>query len=148
MMMKQQGYTLIELIVVMVLLGLIVGLVSMSFSRSLPGVKLKATVREFSSTLRYAQNKAQIRNEEMTVTIDLDSGQFWLEERKRLQFPDETKVAVIDPNRDKVMSGIYDIFFYPGGGSSGEEVHIQRGKNIYSVKVDPLVGSVLNKVRE
>ena len=120
-----QGYTLIELIVVMVLIGLILGLVGMNFSRALPGTRLKAAVRELSSTLRYAKNKAQIKAEEVTVTIDFSSKNYWITGSKPIHLPEDIYIMVIDPQGEEHSEGEYKIFFFPGGRSEEHTSELQ-----------------------
>ncbi len=143
-----RGYTLIELMVVMVLIGVVLALVGMNFGRALPGVKLKASARELSSTLRYAKSRAQLRAEEVALTIDLDSRRYWIEGKRVVSLPEGTAIVVIDPLSGERSEGRYEVLFYPGGGASGAEIILKGEGRAYSVAVDPLTGSVVNSAEE
>lgn len=140
------GFTLIELIVVMVLIGIMVGLVGMNFSRALPGARLKSSVRDISSTFRYAKNMAQIKNEGIQIRIDMDEKSYGMNGKGVKQLPRGVDIRVIDPNEGEVTEGDYLFVFYPGGGASGGEIILRGSKEVYSISIDPLTGSSVSRM--
>ncbi|GBE34890.1 hypothetical protein BMS3Bbin06_01424 [bacterium BMS3Bbin06] len=145
---SERGFTLMELIVVMVLVGIMVGLVGIGFSRALPGAKFRSMVRDISSMLRYAKNNAQIRGRETTVTIDIDNHRVWVTKKKILTLPEDIGIRIKDPFEGEIDSGSYQVTFYPEGASSGAEIILTRKATSYSITVDPLTGSSTNKTYE
>ncbi len=56
--MKERGFSLIELIIVLVILGLSLSLVTPSLSRFSKAVELKAAAKKISGILRYYRSEA------------------------------------------------------------------------------------------
>jgi type II secretion system protein H len=65
----RKGFTLIEVIIVVVIMGAAIGLAVPSIGKSLGKMKLKSAVRKFSAVLRYTRQMAISRKKEYTVTI-------------------------------------------------------------------------------
>ena len=55
---ESSGFTLFELLVVILIISLISAFVMPRMAASLPGVKLKSTARAVAASLRYARSKA------------------------------------------------------------------------------------------
>jgi len=65
----RKGFTLIEVIIVVVIIGAAIGLAAPRIGKSLGKMRLKSTVRKFSAVLRYTRQMAISRKKEYTVTI-------------------------------------------------------------------------------
>ena len=70
--MKQNGFTLVELLVVLVILGLLLSLAPAAFDRALPGLQLKEAARDVAAALRQARGLAVRDNRDSVVIIDTD----------------------------------------------------------------------------
>ena len=55
---RSNGFTLIELVAVMVLIALVFAMVSLSFSKSLSSAKVQAASRDLVAALRYTRGQA------------------------------------------------------------------------------------------
>ncbi len=144
---KNNGYTLIELIVVLMLISLSLGIVAVNFAKVLPGAKLKSVVRELSATLRQAKNTARINSEEVVVSVDMDAKVYLYGNREK-SFPVGVNVHVFDPIDGELDSDIWDVVYHPDGSSTGGEIIISNEKRAFSIEIDPLVGSVVNILKE
>src|SRR5262245_62430439 len=67
------GFTLLELLVVLAILGLTVALAVPVFNRVMPGLELKAAARTVAAAMREARGIAVSSNREVAVTIDVSS---------------------------------------------------------------------------
>ena len=65
----RKGFTLIEVIIVVVIIGAAIGLATPRIGKSLGKMKLKSAVRKFSAVLRYTRQMAITRKKEYAVTI-------------------------------------------------------------------------------
>ena len=65
----EKGFTLIEVIIVVVIMGAAIGLAAPRIGKSLEKMKLKSAVRKFSAVLRYTRQMAISRKKEYIVTI-------------------------------------------------------------------------------
>src|SRR5215813_12553916 len=67
-----QGFTLLELLVVLVILGLMVTLAVPLFTHAMPGVEAKAAARDVAALMRAARSLAIAGDREVTIAVDLD----------------------------------------------------------------------------
>jgi prepilin-type N-terminal cleavage/methylation domain-containing protein len=138
---NQQGFTLIELIVVITLMSLVVGIVGVNLGMRLPKERLKAAVRDVVSTLRYAKNRSQTKTEEVIVKINLNER--YIEAfKKRKSIPENIEIYALDPEQGQIRDGVYKIIFFPGYGCSGGEIILKTEALAYSIKIDPLTGGI------
>ncbi len=70
------GFSLVELMVVIAIIGLMTYTVSMSFDSMVPGEQLNTSVRNLAGTLRDARRDATNRNKEFFVEYDLDENRY------------------------------------------------------------------------
>ena len=66
---EEKGFTLIEVIIVVVIMGAAIGLAVPRIGKSLGKMRLKSVVRKFSAVLRYTRQMAISRKKEYMVTI-------------------------------------------------------------------------------
>ncbi len=70
------GFSLVELMVVVMIISLMTYSVSISFDSLVPGERLNTSVRELAATLREARREATNRNMEFFVEYDLDENRY------------------------------------------------------------------------
>ena len=73
------GYSLIEVLVVLVLIGLFTGLASLTFPGELSQFRFNHAVRMLRSDLRWARQTAITEGAPVSVVLDLESDQYRLE---------------------------------------------------------------------
>lgn len=102
------GFSLIELMMAVLVLGLIVSVVSVSFDRILPGQQLNSAVRGISSRLHSARSEAIARAKEYQVVYNLEQDTYWMllpfDEEGRFQ-PDPEKRRRV--NVTKLQDGVH-----------------------------------------
>ncbi|MEI6158020.1 MAG: prepilin-type N-terminal cleavage/methylation domain-containing protein [Atribacterota bacterium] len=136
--MKKNGFTLLEVILVLFLITLIVGLSSVFFAGFLPSAKINATGREITGMIRHARSLARLNMESRTVLIDLDNRTYGIEGMATKYFPPDARIQVIDPFSDnEITRGQYPIVFYPIGGMTGGTIILSLGKKEIRINLDP-----------
>ncbi|MCZ6597415.1 MAG: GspH/FimT family protein [Planctomycetota bacterium] len=73
-----RGFTMVELMLVVVLLGLVTTMVSVSYDAMVPGERLNTTVRELAAAIQGARTEAVSRNAEFYIEYDLDQHRYRL----------------------------------------------------------------------
>jgi general secretion pathway protein H len=141
----ESGFTLLEVILVLLLSLLILGLVMVSFSGMLSSARLQATVREFSTTLRQARDLARIHGEEQGWTINLDSGEYGVEGRKVRKIPSNLELKIVDSINGEIRSGQYRLVFEPNGGMEGATFQLSNKKKSFAIELDPLLGALVTR---
>lgn len=76
-----QGYTLIELIVVLVLVGLLGSLTLPRLRHAVFSDDLQTAVRRLAGVVRDLRNEAQRQQTDFLLRFDLDAARFWIETR-------------------------------------------------------------------
>ena len=142
---NQSGFTLLEVIIVLLLSLLILGLVTVSFSGLLSKTKLQATVREFSASLRQARDLAKIHGESQGWTLDLDAREYGIEGRKIRKIPSNLELKIVDSIYGVIQSGQYHLVFEPNGGPEGASFQLSDKKKVFGIELDPLLGAVVTR---
>jgi type II secretion system protein H len=65
----KKGFTLIELIIVLIIIGAAIGLAAPRIGRSIDKMRMRSAVRRFAAVLRYTRQMAISRKKEYSVTI-------------------------------------------------------------------------------
>lgn len=160
--MKERGFSLIELVIVMVLVSLSLALVAPSLSRFSKGVELKTTAQKISGILRYFRSESIQKGRVYQVLFDVDLREVRIqslegEEKGETEIQKNDQMALkrayplpagIQMKEIKIPSPEFPsdlptIEFYPNGGTNGGSIILdaqdQRG---YRIKVYFLTGIV------
>ncbi len=137
------GFTLLELLVVIVLVGLLVSLVPPRLSGAFSSAQIRATVRELVATLRLARGQAIHQGQPVTCFLDLEQKRFGLRGRaKQHELPDNLRVRLTTARSTLKNDGSVGIRFMPDGTATGGEIVLQREDQRYVIHVDWITGRV------
>jgi len=119
----EKGFTLIELMIVIVIMGSMLALAAPRIGRSLEKIKLQSASRKLSAVLRYARQMAISRKKEYAVTFDQHSYTYVNVSRKT--------------NKDSELTSGQDDAGADGQSSgSGKKGLAEKGINEKKVRVD------------
>jgi len=76
---SRAGFTLVELMVVIVVLGLMATVTSMNWKKIVPREQINAAVRDLSNAINGTRSEAIARNSEYRLLYDLDNQRYWVE---------------------------------------------------------------------
>lgn len=143
---RTSGFTLIELIVVLVIIGIISGVVVVRYAGSLDSVRFRKTMTELVFFLRESRIKAMATGEPVSVIFDLHRGFCWDNDRKVFKLYPEIEIFTdkIDVREEQTRT----IVFYPGGMASEEKLGFVCDKMVIVLHVTPLGGLTYYKVGE
>ncbi len=148
---SRRGFTLLELIVVMMLMALGVSLITTSLGRGLGRQQPKAFVQQFVSLCRQARSQALAGGRPVFLTIDGEERRCLLDDRKPgLKIPDIMKIEVDNRVSSYHAKVGYQIVFFPDGSSTGDRlVFSVDGLPMAFFHLDPLTGFIqLQSTRE
>jgi len=141
---RQSGFTLLELLLVLMLIGVVLGLSSfIVIGQTLPSARFNATARELSATIREARTLARLNGNSQTIIINLDARTYGVKGHRTRVVPGDTGILVRDPFAGEIRRGIYRIFFNPSGTAESGTIVLWTGKRSVSIQTDPIVGSVV-----
>jgi general secretion pathway protein H len=145
----QQGFTLLELIIVLVISVLGFAALGTNISSGNQTTKLQATARDIASALRYAHGQALMTRIPGSVTISMDDNSYRISDRNKVyRFPGEIEVAVIVAEEEFSATGNGgeggegSIRFFSDGSSTGGRVVLKWGKQFRRVDVNWITGEV------
>jgi prepilin-type N-terminal cleavage/methylation domain-containing protein len=76
---RRGGFSLVELLVALLILGMIAGIVTLSWEAILPSTRLESDVRALSARLHGARSDAIARNAEFWLLYDIDGDNYWVQ---------------------------------------------------------------------
>jgi general secretion pathway protein H len=159
--MRSRGFSLIELIVVLVVIGLSASLVVPSLSRFSKTVELKGAARKISAILRYCRSEAVNKGQTYQIIFDSDLREVRVQKtesseekeqelkregksvRQMYHLPTGIHVKEVNIASPQYASDYPTFEFYPNGGSNGGSFLLsseERGG--YRIKVHFLTGMV------
>jgi len=157
---KKNGFTYLELIVVILVIAVLSSVTLPSMRGVFTGSKLKTTARELYTMLKYAQGAAIFQRKIVELRIDTaqnkyklflgDEGEKKIRDKKYsriesvVQLPREVVFATVDTFvTTKKKQELKSILFYPDGSSSGGAITL-KGKNnrTFSIFIYPSTGFV------
>ncbi len=140
------GFTLIELIVVLMLISLIAGIAAVAFTGRLGAGQLDAAARSLAAAMRQARAQAAMQGETQTVLIDVANRTYGIEGRTSRALPAAVTVSVAEPaGGGDTADSTYRIAFNPIGSIQGGTVILSSGRRSVMVRPDPVVAAVIEQ---
>jgi len=140
---RQRGFTLLEVIVVLVLAGIIYALMLAVPMRGASVADLKAAARTLASGLRQAQTTAMVTRQDALLTVDVEAREFVMPgDAEPRKLPDGIDMKLYTAQSEVTNDRKGAIRFYPDGSSTGGRITVSAGERKYLVDVDWLTGRV------
>lgn len=136
------GFTLMELMVVLAILGLALILAVPVLDRLLPGLELRTDARSFASALREARATAIGRNEVVRITIDRKQGALKVGGAVIVRSSSEISIMDLAEPSESPAAAADEIRFFPDGTSTGVRLTLAHDDRRKHVVVDWLTGAV------
>jgi general secretion pathway protein H len=135
------GFTLMELLVVLGILGLVLALAVPSLGRSLPGLQLQTDARTVAGALREARMLAIGGNRETRLVVDVEQRTLQLGEGV-VRLNPQLGISLLTAASEAPAAETGGISFFPDGTSTGGRVTLSLGERQRHVVVDWLTGKV------
>ena len=138
----ERGFTLIEMIVVVAILGLVLAMVAAHGPLGVQTLTARAAANELASGFRQARVRAITGNRPVAVSIDLAGHQWRIGEDKPTQLPRNLEIAVLTVAGQSAGGTAAAIRFLPDGSSTGGRVELKDGRRPMRIGIDWLNGRV------
>lgn len=133
---RADGFTLIEVAVVLLILSMLVGTAATNMQGLLPAAVTEASAREILGTMDFARTQAVARGYPYTVVFDLDEQRYAIrtpfdEDGNPVANPDSQTqlawrsmrpgsilVALLDDTGERRERGVWPLVFHPAGESN------------------------------
>ncbi len=140
---QQRGFTLIELMVVLVIIVLGTSIVAINFASGNDRAELKAAARDVVSALRYARGEALMDHEETTVDFDLESNSYTVSGREKTYgIPESIGLTIVTAESELTGQDQGSIRFYADGSSTGGRVNLTAGAAKWQIDINWLTGHI------
>jgi general secretion pathway protein H len=136
------GFTLIELIVTLAILGFALVLITGYKAPWSSGVELKGTAAELAAALRLARSQAIAADRPVALDLDLAAHRYRVDDGAVHTLPRQMSIellTVTGQNRGRTEG---DIRFNPDGSSTGGRISLGEGQRRIAVGVDWLTGRI------
>jgi general secretion pathway protein H len=138
----QSGYTLVEMLVVLVLVGMATAISLPYATSSGRAQKLDATASQLAALFRRAQTLAYVTNKDVKVSFERDSRKWLVNDGSpQLQLDQSLSITALTVEGQASEKQI-SYRFFPVGGSSGGRVVLEANKNKVVVDLNWLTGAV------
>jgi general secretion pathway protein H len=139
-----RGFTLLELLLVLLLLGLVYGLAGPMLGSGSSGLEMKGATRQLAAGLRKARSIAITERREAALTIDVDARTFLVTGDPRIYaLPRRVELGLFTAQSELVQQKIGNIRFFPDGSSTGGRLTISAAEAKQTVDVDWMTGRVV-----
>ena len=140
---NDSGFTILEVVVVLVLVGIIYTLMLAVPMRGASVSDLKAAARTLASGLRQAQTTAMVTRRDAVLSLDLDAREYVMPgDTEARKLPDGIDLKLYTAQSEVTSERKGAIRFYPDGSSTGGRITVSAGERKYLVDVDWLTGRV------
>jgi len=134
------GFTLVEVMVVMMIVALMMGLVATSLSRSISGAEARVAARKVVAALRYTRTQAILRKQQTVFVVDTEARSYQAPGREAVKLPQGMDVLLTTARSEMTSEAAGGIRFFPDGGSTGGHVELIVNGREYRVDVAWLTG--------
>jgi general secretion pathway protein H len=158
--MRNKGFSLIEMVIVLVLISLSIALVTPSLSRFSKRIELRTSAQKVSGILRFFRSEAVQKGRVFQVLFDPDTRVVRARalegddpekegkeepkiQEKRYFLPSGIQMREVKIPSPEFPSDLPTIEFYPHGGSNGGTILLEmQGEKGYRIQVHFLTGMV------
>ena len=141
--MRQRGFSLLEVIVVITIIGLAYVLLPKMVLSGVSGAELRANARAVATGLRIARDAAINTKREAVLSLDMENRQFTLPNNaKPHKLHELLDVKLYTAQADLISEKVGTIRFFPDGSSNGGRVTVGTGERGFEIDVDWLTGHV------
>jgi general secretion pathway protein H len=139
---KAGGFSLIELVAVLVLIALVFAMVTLSFSKSLASAKIQAASRDLVAALRFTRGQAIVKGKSTSLELDVENNRYMTPGRRVVALPPNMRMTLLTADNEVTGANSGRIRFFPDGASTGGHISVFMGKDEWRINVDWLTGAV------
>jgi general secretion pathway protein H len=142
------GFSIIEMVVVVVLVAAVVAIGASAMSRKLPGQRLRESARELAAQLRFTRAQAIASGKSQLFTLDANTREWRAGDRRGGTLARDIEIVATGARNEAQREGVAAVRFFPEGAATGGRFVLSHGKAAWQVDVEWLTGEVrVSRVR-
>ena len=127
----QAGFTLLELLIVILIMAVVVGFSVPRFSRTFSYLQLQVFAYDVAKLLTYASKRAVARGEMLRIHFDVEGGRYWLAHAQEASPEGESeriagkfgRISSV-PEAISLDPSAREVAFYPDGRAVGTSIEV------------------------
>ena len=148
---RESGFTLIEMISVLVMIGFLLILVTPLLMTTLDRIQGDASVHKLASMLASARSQAVAAKKSFIFQGNLDQNQYWVidpkteESSEVMELDRMIQFREFSDGEDSWHEGVFSVTFYPLGNTSGGTIFLEPSDSdadapSFELTIDPVTG--------
>jgi prepilin-type N-terminal cleavage/methylation domain-containing protein len=148
---RENGFTLIEMVSVLVLVALLFGLVTPFVMTTLDRIQGDSSVRKLASMLASTRSQAVATKTSLVFQGNLDQNQYWVinpsteESSEVMELDQMIQFREFSDGEASWHEGIFSVTFYPQGSTSGGTILLEPSDadadaQSFLLTIDPVTG--------
>ena len=139
---NQSGFTLLEILIVMVMIVVIMSFFTSNMMKSLDKAKIRAASKDLVSAMRYTRGQAVVKHEQKTIVFNVKEKTYKAPRKKTVKIPEAMEMYVYTAESDIANDSVGSIRFFSDGSSTGGWVKLVYGDKIWKINVNWLTGEI------
>jgi general secretion pathway protein H len=140
---QSRGFTLIEIILVVLLLALAMTMVPRLVGSGVSGADLKSNARAIASAMKVTRDAAINTRRDQFVTLNVNSREFTTTATDTVyRLHEKVTLKLFTSQADQINETTASFRFYPDGSSNGGRVSVIANEREFAIDVDWLTGRV------
>jgi general secretion pathway protein H len=141
--MNERGFSLLELLVVLTIIGVVLALVPGFMLRGQPNLEVDVAARAIADALRQARSHAMMQNRDQLFALDVEQHLFRIGgQRAPVQMDKNIQVTFQTARSETIGETVGQIRFFPDGSATGGRIGLTLDGQQVEVVVDWLTGLV------
>jgi general secretion pathway protein H len=139
---RARGFTLLEMLAVILLIGIAAAAVSISVTQGLASARINAASSELAAALRATRAQAIVRGQDQNFDVDTSANTYRDVRQHDVRLPKGLRLSITSAKEDRPNDHTARIRFFPDGSSTGGRITLQSGRREWHVNVSWLTGDV------
>lgn len=139
---RSGGYTLVELLVVLLIMIGVLSLVPPLFQSGLSTTELRSVAREMMAAMRQARSTAVSTRKPVAFTLDLEHRRYQVDDERPVELPEALQLELVTGESELRGRKAGSITFYSDGSASGGEVTLLAEARRVRLDVDWISGRI------
>ena len=139
---RAPGFTLLEVLVVLVIIAMATTLAAMALGGGLDGMRLRSSSKEIAAQLRYTRTQAIATGQPQRFSIDPRAHRWQGPGKRHGKIPASLGVEFTGAREVQPRAGAGGILFFPDGASTGGRIQLSVKRAALRVDVAWLTGEV------